>query len=175
VSDDEGGREFWTSAVLLAVYGGAYVGSCAQALRTLITRHPWSWSEMLLSSGTWTVGMLLASGLLRAGWFPSWGDREGRTLVRTALATGELPPDARRSAWATLLEAEIRELRQRRWVALASALTVTGLVAGAAVVTGDQGVWYLAIALGGFASTPFRLLKVRRERAEVLLARVVAG
>jgi hypothetical protein len=119
--------------------------------------------------------MILVSGLARIGWFPSRGDSEGRALLRDALATGELPLDARPSAWATLLEGEIRELAKGRWVTATLALSVALLVAAAAVTTGDPGVWALAIALGGFVGVPLRLLNLRKERAEGLLARVLAG
>ena len=172
---DEGRREYWTRTAVLVLSGGAYAGGGIQALRCLSDSEPWSWAEMLESGGVWAVGMILVSGLARIGWFPSRGDSEGRALLRDALATGELPLDARPSAWATLLEGEIRKLAKGRWVTATLALSVALLVAAAAVTTGDPGVWVLAIALGGFVGVPLRLLNLRKERAEGLLARVLAG
>jgi hypothetical protein len=157
------------------MYGAAYLGGGTEALSCLLLGEPWNWAEVLVSGGVWAFAMLLVAGAQRRGWFPLRGDREGRTLLRTALATGELPPDARHHAWETLLEAEIRELGQSRWVTVALALTLSGLVLAAAVVNEDRGISAFAIALSGFVSLPFRLLTLRKRRAEALLARVLAG
>jgi hypothetical protein len=175
MDSDGGARRFWAETVYFALDGGAYVGAGVQAVNCLVSGEPWNWVGMLLAGGTWAAGMTLFAGLQRVGCFPSRGDREGRALLRTALATGALPADARPSAWATLLESEIRELNRARWATLVLGFTVTALVAVAAGVLDDSAVSALAIALGGFATVPFRVLKLRRERYEALLAQVPAG
>ena len=91
------------------------------------------------------------------------------------MATGDLPPDARRQAWATLLEGEIRELAQSRWVTIVLALSLAGLVVAAPVVNDDPEVWALAAGLTAFVVVPLRWLARRKERAEALLVRVCAG
>jgi hypothetical protein len=170
--EGEDRREYWARTSVLVLYGGVCVGGSTQAVRTLISRDPWSWTEMFVSGAVWTVGLIALTGLTRTAWFPSRGDREGRSLLRTALATGELPPDARPHAWVPLLEEEIRDLALLRWVIGALGLTVVGLVLAAAGVHNDQGVSALAIAVGGFLGLPLRLLSLRKERAEALMAQV---
>lgn len=167
-------RLSWSRVVVLALAAGCYQGAFVQAGLGLVRPQPWNWAEMGVRGGFWAVGMAGVVAMQSAGWFFPRDEREGRAIVRTAMTTGDLPPDARVDAWRPVLAQEIRELRLGRWITVPFMALVAVLVAAAAMGNDDPGVSVLAIALGGFVGVPLRLLHLRRKRAEALLAQVDA-
>jgi hypothetical protein len=132
---------------------------------------------MFLSGGVWSIAMAGVAGAQRAGWFPSWGDPEGRKMLREALSTGELPPGARPDAWRRLVRQDLDDARQGRWFAGLFMALVAVLVAVAAVLENDNAwtLWVLAVGLAAFIAVPVRSLSRRAERAQKLLARLDAA
>ena len=159
---------------VVALAGSCYAAAGREAAVGLLRRTEWNWAEVAVYAGVWVLGIGAFAGMLRAGWLPSWGDRDGRAMLQTALETGELPPGARPAAWRRLLMQELDEARHGRWVAGFFMAGVAVLVVAAAVVVNDNAwtLWVLAVGLGAFVVVPVRSLSGRAERAEALLARL---
>ena len=174
MGEDDGAQSSSSVGLVGVLVGATYVGAGNQAIRSLIGRDPWNWLELLLHGGAWALGMGIVAVMLRAGWIPSWGDAEGRAMLRDALRTGELPPGARPEAWRRLLKQEVDETRQLRCLGVSLLALNAVLVAVAAAVVNDNAwtLWALAVALGALLVIPVRRLGVRAERAEALLARL---
>jgi hypothetical protein len=183
VSDFRRGRR-WRVLLPLSLSIGIYYGATQQAVHGLFSHERWNWTDMAAYAGAWTIlwlpATLLGQAIARRGMDRGWvsktparrrRDREEQ-LVKPAIETGTLPPDAEPRAWRPALRGQARELNLLRW---ATAVGLTGLAAliGAVAATDNEwGVWAMAILVVAEGMAAFQLLGRRLRVIRRLLAQL---
>jgi hypothetical protein len=164
----------WRVWLPLALSVGIYYGGVQQSAHSLFSHERWNWTDMAVYGGTWAVlwfpAWLLGQAVARRGSNRGWisktparrrRDQEER-LVKPAIETGTLPPDAEPGVWRPALRGAARELNVLRWVT-AVGLTVVASLIGAAAVANDNawGIWAVAMVVMGEALVAFQLPRRR--------------